>query len=121
MAVKELLKHKSPAGSTFDETIIQMLKHDPAFREEYIKETLREDDPQMLILSLRKVIDAIGGVSTLSRKTRLNRTQLYRTLSKRGKPEYFTLTRILEYLGLHFSVERNQKRTKVAKIPVSCH
>jgi len=116
MAVKELIKHKSPIGSAFDETIIQMLRDDPAFREEYIKETLKEDDPQMLVLSLRKVIDAIGGVSALSKETGLNRTQLYRTLSKQGKPEYFTLTRILEYLGLHFSIERNKKRTKLIKV-----
>jgi probable addiction module antidote protein len=120
MAVKGLLKRKSPAGSTFNETVIQMLKNDPAFREEYIRETLKEDDPQMLILSLRKVIDAMGGVGVLSKETNLNRTQLYRTLSKQGKPEYFTLTRILNYLGLHFSVERNKKRVKGMKLQASC-
>jgi probable addiction module antidote protein len=92
-----------------------MLRNDSAFREEYIKETLKEDDPQMLILSLRKVIDAIGGISVLSRETKLNRAQLYRTLSPHGQPEYFTLTRILAYLGLHFSVERNQKRVHFIK------
>lgn len=114
--VNSVLKRKSPIGSSFDETVVQMLKDDPAFREEYIRATLKEDDPQMLILSLRKVIDAVGGVSTLSKETGLNRTQLYRTLSKDGKPEYFTLTRILKYLGLHLSITRNKKRTKFAKI-----
>jgi len=87
-----------------------MLREDPGFREEYIQQTLKDDDPRMLILSLRKVVDAVGGISALSKETKLNRTQLYRTLSEKGKPEFFTLARILNYLGLHFCVERNARR-----------
>jgi probable addiction module antidote protein len=116
MAHKEIQRRKSPVGSDFNDTVIQMLREDVAFREEYIKETLSEKDPQALIISLRRIIDAVGGIGWLSKQTGLNRTQLYRTVSKDGKPEYFTLTKILNVMGMHFTVERNsKKRSKLAK------
>lgn len=102
-------KQTSAKGRTLDETVVEMLKNDPAFREEYIRQMLKEDDPQMLVLSLRKVVAAIGGFAPLARETGLNRTQLYRTLSEDGKPEFLTLAAILRFLGMHFTIERDHK------------
>jgi len=121
MAVKRSIKPASPVGNTFDEIVVQMLRCDHAFREAFIQETLQEQNPQQLILSLRQVIDALGGISVLAKETALNRKQLYRMLSQRGKPDFFTLTRILNYLGLHLSVERNEERFEFIKKTATCH
>jgi len=59
-----------------------------------------EDSEEVFMLGLRHVVEANGGVNALSKKTKLNRENLYRTLSKKGNPKFSSLSAILETLGI---------------------
>lgn len=125
MTDKSTMKKKvnSPVGEDFDSFVIEELRRDPAFREEYIKDMVSESDPKMLIIALQRVVDVVGGVSAVAEATGLSRTGLYRTLSGEVSPDYISMTKILEFVGMHFTVERNKKpvaftlETKLKVIP----
>ena len=109
--------YNSPLGTRLDEMVVQMLRKDPAFREEYIRQNIEEGDPQELLDCLRRVVDAAGGIGALSKAIGLNRSQLYRTLSKEGRPEFSTVTKVLKWLGLHLTVERDRKFSSGVREP----
>jgi DNA-binding phage protein len=51
------------------------------------------------------VAEALGGITKLSKKSKLNRVNLYRILSKKGNPELYSLETLLRALGLKLAVE----------------
>ena len=71
----------------------------------YLNTSLEENDPKLFLLALRNVAEAHGGVTKLAKRTKLNRENLYRILSKRGNPELSSLTRLLEAMGLKLTVD----------------
>lgn len=87
----------------YQESLLKALQH-PKEAEAYLNASLEENDPGLFLLALRNVAEAQGGMTKFARKARLNRENLYRTLSKQGNPELTSLTRILDALGFHFSV-----------------
>ena len=66
---------------------------------------LGEGEIKVFLLSLQKVIRARGGFAAVARKTGLNRTALYRTLSAGGDPRLNTLIVLLPVVGLRLAVE----------------
>ena len=75
----------------------------------YLKVALEEyeadHEAEVFMLALRNVAQASGGINKLSEKTKLNREQLYRILSKRGNPRLITLDTVLRGLGFRLSIE----------------
>jgi len=69
--------------------------------EEYEKDKNRE----AFLLALRTVVEAQGGFTKLAEKTKLNRQNLYRSLSSHGNPRLSTLDSILQALGFRLSIE----------------
>jgi DNA-binding phage protein len=65
---------------------------------------LEDGDQEELMLALRRLSAAHGGVAGLAKSTRLNATTLYRTLSRQGNPELRSLTALLEAMGLRLAV-----------------
>ena len=84
---------------------------DPATAAAYINAAAQEDDPGAFLQALRNVADAAGGVSEIAARTRLNRQQLYRTLSRAGNPELRSLTKILDAAGLQLVVTAKPERS----------
>jgi probable addiction module antidote protein len=78
--------------------------HDPEERAEYVNAALEDGDPKVLLMALRHVAEATGGMRSLSSKAKLSRETLYRTLSPRGNPELSSLERIFSALGLSLRV-----------------
>jgi len=70
----------------------------------YLNEVLEEDDPKLLMLALRNVADAHGGVAALAEQTGLNRESLYKTLSCTRNPGIETINMILHAYKLRLSV-----------------
>ncbi len=88
----------------FNKTSQQLLK-DPNVAAEYLEEILADGNMELFTAALKDVADArLGGVSALSKKTDLNRQQLYKTLSKNGNPRLNTLSEVLRAVGLRVSV-----------------
>jgi probable addiction module antidote protein len=89
------------------------LKHDDYMRErladvtfaaEYLQAALDEGEPSALLLALRRVAEARGGIARLASATGLAREALYRTLSKAGNPRLSSLAAILDATGLRLAI-----------------
>lgn len=86
-------------------TTSQELLKDPKIAAEYLEDILADRNMELFTAALKDVADArLGGVSALSKKTDLNRQQLYKTLSKNGNPRLHTLSEVLHAVGLRVSV-----------------
>jgi len=81
------------------------LRKDPTFAVEYLNDVLEDGDEKELMVALRRVADAFGGVPKLAEKTKLNATTLYRTLSRKGNPELRSMTSMLKAMGLRLAVQ----------------
>ncbi|MDF6814306.1 addiction module antidote protein, partial [Escherichia coli] len=58
-----------------------------------------------LLVALRQMAQARGGVRAIAKETELNANQLYRTLSPQGNPELRSLSAVLKALGLRLAVQ----------------
>lgn len=97
-----------------DEATAEMFRRDPAFAAEYLNHILEEGDQTDLMLALRHIADAFGGISQLAKEAELNPTALYRTLSPKGNPELKTLTALLKAAGMRLAVVQEKRRRKAA-------
>jgi probable addiction module antidote protein len=89
-----------------DEAMEELFKEDPGYALELLNGILEEGDQGELLIVLRQMTKAFGGVQSVAEKANLNPTQLYRTLSEQGNPELRSLSAILKAMGLRLAVER---------------
>lgn len=83
---------------------MESFRQDPKFAAEYLDAVLADGDQAEILMALRYMAKAFGGVRGLANGTRLNATTLYRTLSVRGNPELRSLRSVLAMMGLRLSV-----------------
>jgi probable addiction module antidote protein len=83
----------------YQEFLVERLRKDEALREAYLNEALEHEDQKMILVALRNVAQATGGLSRLSKQTGLNRQNLYRILSKGGNPTWERIEKIFDGLG----------------------
>lgn len=97
---------KRPAAPSlpFEGWLTEQLK-DPAEAAAYLEAILEEGNQAAIMLALRQVAQAQGGLATIARKARLTREATYRMLSKYGNPELRSLSAILKATGLRISVK----------------
>jgi len=70
----------------------------------YIEAAMEDGDPVALLTALRNVADVTGGMTALSRETKLSRESLYTSLSNKGNPRLSSLESILKAFGLQLTV-----------------
>lgn len=87
----------------YRDSLLRSLK-DPREAEAYLNAALEENDPGLLLLALRNVAEARGGMLRTARKAGLNRENLYRMLSKAGNPRLDSLTQLLDAMGFRLTV-----------------
>ncbi len=98
------MKHK--ISITHDEAIVEELRRDPEFAAEYLKAALEDtDEPRVLLVALRHLAEAKGGMAKIAKAAGIERESLYRALSARGNPRLSTLTAVTKALGLRLTVE----------------
>jgi probable addiction module antidote protein len=97
---------KAPASISHDEALIRELRADPEFAAEYLRAALEdEDEPRMLLIALRHIAEARGGLAKVAKAAGVERESLYRALSLRGNPRLSTLLAVTRAVGLKFTVE----------------
>lgn len=75
-----------------------------AFAAQYLQAAIEDGDTAVLLLALRRIAEARGGMAKLARETGLAREALYRTLSRGGNPRLTSLRAILDASGLRLTV-----------------
>jgi probable addiction module antidote protein len=99
---KKAAAHKVSA-SDYTTQLLQDLK-DPA-EAAYIEAAILEGNRDGLVMALRQVAAANGGMASIAEQTGLSRASLYRAFSKRENPTESTLSRVLTATGLRLSVQ----------------
>ena len=85
---------------------------DPEFAAAYLTLAAEEEVPGDFLRALRAVVEAYGGIGAISKRAKLNRQQLYKTLSGDGNPEIRTLWAILDATGFVLAVVPRSRRKK---------
>ena len=96
---------KAPASRDHAEATAESFRKDPHFAAEYLNAILADGDQQELMVALRYLAQALGGVPALAESAALNATSLYRTLSPNGNPELRSLTALLNAMGMRLAVQ----------------
>lgn len=91
-----------------DEAMAELYRKDPEFALQVINNILEDGDQGELLIVLRQMAKAFGGVQTVADKAHLNPTQLYRTLSPTGNPALSSFSAILKAMGLRLAVQSIQ-------------
>ena len=94
-------------GRSHDEAMAEVYRKDPDFARQVINNILGDEDGDQgeLLIVLRQMTKAFGGVQTVAKQAHLNPTQLYRTLSPEGNPALSSLSAILKAMGMRLSVQ----------------
>ena len=103
-------KSKSVLSRSHEEATIESFRRDPSFAAEYLTAVLEDGDQEELMLALRRMSKAFGGMSKLAEKAKLNVNTLYRTLSAKGNPELKSLRALLGAMGMQLTVRPLRKR-----------
>ena len=97
---------KRKACTSHDEAVIRQLRDDSEFAVEYLKAALEDDDePGVLLIALRRIAEARGGIAKVAKAAGIERESLYRALSVRGNPRLSTLVAVTRAVGLKLTVE----------------
>ena len=97
---------KAKASVSHDEMMIKKLRKSRAFAAEYLKAAIEDtDEPRVLLIALRQVAEARGGIARVAKAAGIERESLYRALSPRGNPRFSTLVAVTKAMGLTLTVE----------------
>ena len=77
-----------------DAAMAEVFRSDPAYAVELLNSILEDGEQAELLIALRQMAEAFGGVRSVAKSAELNPSQLYRTLSEKGNPEVRSLTAI---------------------------
>ncbi len=70
----------------------------------YLQAALDEGDPALVIHALGNIARA-RGMSQIARETGLRRESLYKALSPEGNPEFATVLKVVQALGIRLHAE----------------
>lgn len=73
---------------------------DPIFAAEYFNAVLEDGDMGSILLCVKNLVEARGGMTKIAEQTGLNRESLYRSLSENGNPKLSTFYKILDAVGV---------------------
>ncbi len=88
-----------------EEATIEGFRKRPEFAAEYLNSILEEGDQQELLVAIRRIAQAFGGVSEIAEQAELNAKSLYRALSPQGNPELKSLTALLKAMGMRLAIQ----------------
>lgn len=102
------LKKVRQSTYSYDEWLVHSLKNKKeaaVFLETALEEFQQDGDLKALLIALRHVVEAQGGIGQLAKKTHLNRESLYKMLSTKGDPKFKTVGSLLKGIGFKFTIQ----------------
>jgi probable addiction module antidote protein len=97
---------KDKLSVSHDEVMIKRLRQNRAFAAEYLKAAMEDTkEPKVLLVALRQIAEARGGIAKVAKAAGIERESLYRALSPRGNPRLSTLFAVTKAMGLTLTVE----------------
>ena len=93
------------AHRSHDDATAEMFRQDPSLAADYLNDVLATGDEVDLMMALRHLSTAFGGVQEIARQANANPNTMYRTLSEQGNPSLRTLRAILSSMGLRLAVQ----------------
>lgn len=97
---------KRHTSTSHDKAVTRELRENPEFAAEYLRAALEDDEePSVLLIALRRVAQAHGGIAKVAKAAGIERESLYRALSARGNPRLSTLVAVTKAVGLKLTVE----------------
>ena len=97
-----MAKKKTKTSATRPYDSAEYLDSDEAING-YMEEALKTNDPAFIAKALGAIARA-HGMSQIAKKAGLSRESLYKALSTEGNPEFGTVIRVMQALGLKFSI-----------------
>ena len=75
---------KRQASIPHDEALVRQLREDPDFATEYLRTALEDaDEPRVLLIVLRRIAEARGGMAKVAKAAGVERESLYRAFPQR--------------------------------------
>jgi probable addiction module antidote protein len=94
------------------EAVIELLRDDPAFADDYLRAAMEQADQEggreALLSALRHVAEA-QGMAQVAERAGIQRESLYRALSPNGNPTLKTLVAVLGAAGLRLAITRRDE------------
>lgn len=94
------------------EAVIELLRDDPAFADDYLRAAMEQADQEggreVLLSALRHVAEA-QGMAQVAERAGIQRESLYRALSPNGNPTLKTLVAVLGAAGLRLAITRRDE------------
>jgi probable addiction module antidote protein len=88
-----------------DNAMAELFREDLAAAAATLDAILADGDQGEMLVTLRQMTKAFGGMPAVAKAAELNATQLYRTLSQKGNPEVRSLNAVLRTMGLRLAVQ----------------
>lgn len=88
-----------------DDAMAEIFRDDPELPAATLDAILADGDQGELLVTLRQMAKAYGGVQAVAKAANLNPTPLYRTLSEKGNPEFRSLNAVLRTMGFRLAVQ----------------
>lgn len=99
-------KKKINASVAHDEAVIRTLRGSQTLAAEYLRAAMDDvDEPRVLLIALRHIAEARGGIAKVAKAAGVERESLYRALSRNGNPRLSTLFAVTKAIGLRLTVE----------------
>ena len=100
---------KRKSSISHEEATVRELRNNPEFAAEYLRAALEdEDEPSVLLVALRRIAEARGGIAKVAKAAGIERQSLYRALSAGGNPRLSTLVAVTRAVGLKITVEAGE-------------
>jgi probable addiction module antidote protein len=107
------MKRKLVAAVPHHGRVIEELRADREYAREYLRAAM-EEEPAVMLIALRRIAEAYGGLAKIVEKAEIQRESLYRALSPNGNPTLKTFTAVLNAVGMRLSVETTERKRRAA-------
>jgi DNA-binding phage protein len=101
------------AKEDFDTTFAKILRNDPNHLQSYRKKVMKEYNEtrniKAFLASLKIIAMADGNIPELAKKANIQRTNVYRLLSKDNNPAFESIVEIAHNLGMDFIIVKQDK------------